>query len=305
MGGWWGKKNDRLAMTALEAALELGINFFDTALVYGDGHCEKLLGNFIKNRREKIIIATKVPPKNYQWPAKETTPIQSAFPREWVIRCTEQSLRHLKTDYLDLQQLHVWTDAWIGEEDWASAFDELHRKGLVRHWGVSVNDHAPESALKLVSWGKVAEVQVIYNLFDQSPRKELLALCQEKKVGVIARVPFDEGSLTGQLSLETRFTKGDWRSEYFRGKRLIETVHRVTELKELLAQYDESLPGAALRFCLSNPAVSTVIPGMRRPEHVRTNGSVSNGQLFPSKLLNELSAHAWQRNFYVGTACSK
>lgn len=302
MGGWWGPKDDRLAVESIKKAVEAGINFFDTALVYGDGHSEKLLGKVLKGYRDKIIIATKIPPKNFQWPADSVTPIQDAFPKKWMIESTERSLKNLGFDHVDLQQLHVWTDSWLEESDWQEGAAELKKRGLVRSFGVSINDHAPETALRIIASGKVDSVQVIYNLFDQSPEEELFPLCRKQNVGVIARVPFDEGSLTGALTLQTKFHRDDWRKNYFTPERLRETVGRVESLKKTLARYGESLPAAALRFCLAHPAVTTVIPGMRRPEHVIANSEVPEKKL-PAPLLQELKSYSWIRDFYHGTAC--
>lgn len=302
MGGWWGPKDDRSAIEALEKAVEKGICFFDTALVYGDGYSENLLGNVFKKRREQVIIATKIPPKNYQWPAQSQTPIKDAFPKKWMIECTQKSLQNLGMDYVDLQQLHVWTDAWLDSGEWQEGCEELKKRGLIRSFGVSINDHAPETALKIVSSGKIDSVQVIYNLFDQSPAEELFPLCQKYGVGVIARVPFDEGGLTGALALQTRFHPDDWRKNYFTPERLRETVERVDSLKKDLVRYGESLPGTAIRFCIAHPAVGTVIPGMRRPEHVIANCKVPEKEL-PAQLLQELKSYSWIRDFYQGTAC--
>ena len=302
IGGWWGTKNDPLAIESIEKAIKEGINFFDTALVYGDGHSEKLLGKVLRKHRDKVIVATKIPPKNFEWPAGAKTPIKETFPKKWMTECTEKSLRNLGFDYVDLQQLHVWTDSWVDEADWQEGYAELRKRGLIRFFGVSVNDHAPETALKIVGSRKIDSVQVIYNLFDQSSKHELFPLCRQNNVGVIARVPFDEGSLTGKLTLQTKFPPGDWREKYFKGERLKETVKRVEQLKELLAEYQETLPDAALRFCLTDPAVSTVIPGMRKPEHLVANSQLSFRPVC-SELLERLKSHAWQRNFYVGTQC--
>ena len=301
-GGWWGRRDDRSAVSSIEKAIEQGVNFFDTALVYGDGHSEQLLGKSLRKYRDKVVIATKIPPKNFRWPADPKTPIQSAFPKKWMLECTQKSLKNLGLDFIALQQLHVWTDSWFDPRDWQEGAEELKKQGLIQAFGVSVNDHAPETALKLVASGKIDTVQVIYNLFDQSPQKELFPLCQKRNIGVIARVPFDEGSLTGTFTLKTKFSTGDWRQKYFKGERFKETVGRVERLKELLEQYGELLPEAALRFCIADPAVTTVIPGMRKPEHVSSNTRVPERKL-PEELIEKLKSHAWKRNFYIGTPC--
>lgn len=301
MGGWWGPLDDRRALAALRQALERGVNFFDTALVYGDGHSERLIAKTLKGRtsRQPVYVATKIPPKNLEWPARSTTPLAAAFPASWIIRCTEQSLRNLRAECIDLQQFHVWTDRWLAESEWYEAVQRLKRQGKIRAFGVSINDHDPNSALALVRSGLADAVQVIYNIFDQTPAEALLPLCRAARVGVIARVPLDEGGLTGALTPETTFHPEDWRNRYFRDDRLRETVERAGRLRFLIRREITSLAQAALKFCLSHPAVSTVIPGMRRPEHVATNCAAGDGQRLTPTELEALKAHAWPRNFYV------
>lgn len=302
IGGWWGPRDDEEARRALKRALELGINFFDTAYVYGEGHSERLLSQTLRQKSKggKPTLASKVPTKTMEWPANPKTPASRAFPAEWIIRCTEVSLKRLGVDQLDLQQLHVWTDAWFDSDEWRKARDLLKSQGKIRAFGVSVNDHEPGSVLKLVSSGEIDSVQVIYNIFDPSPAEKLFPLCQEHGVAVIVRVPFDEGSLTGSFSPSTRFARGDWRAGYFRGERLKETCERVEKLKAFLRLGVQSLSVLALKFTLSHPAVSTVIPGMRRVKHVEANCAASDGEILSVKELQALQEYAWPRNFYVG-----
>jgi len=235
-----------------------------------------------------------------EWPAKPTTLITRAFPTDWIIRCTETSLKRLGVETIDLQQLHVWTDAWIEADEWRKAVERLKRDGKIRAFGVSVNDHEPDSALKLVATGEIDSVQVIYNLFEQSPEQKLFPLCQEHGVAVIARVPFDEGSLTGAFTKETRFPRGDWRGGYFKGARLAETVERVERLKSFLRPDVPTLGALALQFVVSHPAVSVVIPGMRRVAHVERNVEAVRGAALTPDERQALRPHAWPRNFYVG-----
>ncbi len=300
IGGWWGPRDDAEAREALRRALELGVNFFDTAYVYGEGHSERLLGEVLRSSRREVLVASKVPAKTMEWPASPKTPIRRAFPPEWIVRCTETSLRRLKRERIDLQQMHVWTDAWTEAEEWRQAADQLKREGKIRAFGVSVNDHQPESVLRLVSTGDVDSVQAIYNIFDQRPAERLFPLLQEHGVAMIARVPFDEGSLTGAFDEETRFARGDWRAGYFRGERLKETCERVGRLREFVGPDSPSLSALALQFVLGHSAVSTVIPGMRRRAHVEANCAVSELPPFPTEKRARLKEHAWPRNFYVG-----
>lgn len=300
MGGMWGARDDTLARESLNLFLDLGGNFFDTAYAYGDGHSERLIGEVIKKRggRDKVFIATKVPPKDHNWPARVGSRADDIFPAQWIRKITEKSLKNLDVECVDLQQLHVWASNWLGCGDWLSELERLRKEGKIRWVGISINDHEPETALEVVRSGAIDSVQVIYNLFDQSPAEGLLPLCRKHQVAVIARVPFDEGSLTGSLTPEIRFPKGDWRRFYFKGERLKETCDRVERLKTFLGGEVKTISELALKFCLAHPAVSTVIPGMRRPDHVRANCAVSDGKPLSEGTVKGLKAHAWPRNFY-------
>lgn len=295
---WWGKTDDAVSCQALHRAIELGVTFFDTAYVYGDGHSERLIGSVLKECRPQAVIATKIPPKNWEWPASPATPLNDAFPSDWIQACTERSLKNLGREPIDFQQFHVWTDEWLADDSWKEAIRELKQAGKIRFFGVSVNDHQPESALQLVASGLCDTVQVIYNIFDQTPAHQLFPLCQQHNVGVIVRVPLDEGSLTGRFTPDTTFEEEDFRKEYFAGDRLRETCKRVDRLRFLVRGETRTLAQAALKFCLAHPAVSTVIPGMRRPEHVEQNVAASDAPPLPPEHIEELTAHAWPRNFY-------
>jgi len=296
-GSWWGGADDDNALRALIRAQELGVNFFDTAYVYGDGHSERLIAKAFSQTGKRGIVATKVPPKNRQWPARHV-PIAETFPADWIVACTERSLKNLQTDCLDLQQLHVWHDSWTDASEWRGAIERLKKDGKIKFFGVSINDHEPDSCLRLVRTGLVDSIQVIYNLFDQSPAERLLPLCQQQRVGVIVRVPFDEGSLTGTLRPDATFSGDDFRADYFRGDRLREACERTKAFQFLLRDEITTLAQAALKFCLSHPAVSTVIPGMRRAAHVEENVRVSDGRLLRPDELSRLRSLAWRRNFY-------
>ncbi|HBF12667.1 MAG TPA: aldo/keto reductase [Deltaproteobacteria bacterium] len=299
MGNMWGPRDDRGAIDAMVKALELGVNFIDTAWAYGEGHSEELIAAALNHaKKKKIFIATKVPPKNHQWPARHNTSVQECFPADHIIEYTEKSLKNLRVECVDLQQLHVWSDSWMNDLSWLSAVEKLKSEGKIRFFGVSINDHEPNTALKIVESGLIDSVQVIYNIFDQTPEEKLFPACLKHNVAVIARVPFDEGGLTGNLRPDTVFHKNDWRKIYFKGDRLLETWEHVQKLQFLLNDTDKTMAQAALRFCLSHPAVSTVIPGMRRILHVEQNCAVSNGVLYSRDELAEIKKHAWPRNFY-------
>ena len=295
-GTQWMGGNDDESVRALRRAVELGYNFIDTALAYGDGHSEKLTGRIVREATHRMYVATKVPPKNRLWPARRGIGIEAVFPYDYILRCTEESLRNLKVDAIDLQQLHVWNPEWLDREEWRRAFEELKTAGKVRAVGISINDHEPDTALDLIRTGLIDAVQVIYNIFDQSPEQNLFALAEQRKVGVLARVPFDEGSLTGNITEETVFNPKEFRAFYFRGDRKKQVVERVKALEKDLA--NGSLPEVALRFTISHPAVSTVIPGMRTARNVERNAAVSEKGPLDAATLQMLRRHAWNKNFY-------
>ena len=294
---WMGGSDDE-SMRALRRAMELGFNFIDTALAYGDGHSEKIVGKIIREASHRMYIATKVPPKNRLWPARRGIGIESVFPYDYILRCTEDSLRNLKLETIDLQQLHVWNPEWLDREEWRRAFEELKTAGKVRAVGVSINDHEPDSALDLMRTGLIDAVQVIYNIFDQTPEQSLFPVAQKLNVGVLARVPFDEGSLTGSISEETVFNPKEFRAFYFRGDRKKQVVERVAALERDLGSGNGSLAEVALRFTISHPAVSTVIPGMRTVRNVESNAAVSAKGPLDDATRQILRRHAWSKNFY-------
>jgi aryl-alcohol dehydrogenase-like predicted oxidoreductase len=292
-----GGKDDE-SERALRRAFELGVNFVDTALAYGDGHSERLIGEALKSSFLRIYVATKVPPKNRVWPASPSTPISEVFPYDYIIESTNESLANLGVEQIYLQQLHTWTDAWVEGEEWRRAAEYLKRSGKVRFFGISVAEHDPDSALEAVRTGMIDAVQVIYNIFDQTPERNLFPLCQEKKAGVLARVPLDEGGLTGTITDDTQFVPGEFRDSYFRGDRKRQVVERVEALKKDLVGVPGTLPEIALRFCLSHPAVTTVIPGMRRVATVESSCRAAAGGRLDERTLAILKRHVWNRNFY-------
>ena len=297
-GKLWQGGSDDESQRALQRAMELGVNFIDTALVYGDGHSEKLVGKAIREARHRMFVATKIPPKNRLWPARPGIGIESVFPFDYIIRSTEESLRNLRVETIDLQQFHVWNPEWLEQDDWRQAFEELKISGKVRAVGVSINDHEPDSALGVMRSGSIDTVQVIYNIFDQTPARALLPLARELNIGVIARVPFDEGSLTGAITETIAFDPKDFRAAYFRGDRRRQVEEHVAALQHDLAIVDGSLAEIALRFVISHPAVSSVIPGMRTVGNVERNaGASAKGPLEPATV-EILKRHAWEKNFY-------
>lgn len=291
--GGWGARDDAEATRALHRAFDLGVNFFDTALAYGNGHSEGLIGNVFKTERDKIVIASKIPPKTSRWPVKSNEPVHETFPMDWVIVCTEKSLKNLGTDYLDVMQLHAWTDAYCQQTEWLEAFQRLKQQGKIRAFGVSVNDWDAYGGVGLAKAGLVDSIQVIYNIFEQRPAAALLPAALASHTGIIVRVPFEEGLLTGALKPGYKFADGDWRANWLTPERLSEAAPRVDALKQFLAPDRPTLPSLALKFCLSHPAVSTVIPGMRKVANVEANTAASDGVLLDEVTLRQLKEHAF------------
>jgi len=298
-GTMWIGASDKESLAALHYAIELGVNLIDTALVYGNGHSEELVGKVAAEAPGKVYIATKVPPKNRIWPAPAGVGIEEAFPHDYIVRCTEESLRNLGVETIDLQQLHVWSPEWLDSDEFPRALEDLKSQGKVRAFGISINDHQPDTALGIIETGLIDTVQVIYNIFDQSPERNLFPACIRHNIGVLARVPLDEGALTGRITEKTAFPEGDFRNSYFRGDRKKQVARRVEALvRDLNLEGASHLPGIAIRFCLSHPAVSTVIPGMRSKSSVEANAMASGQGPLPPAMLEILRRHAWDRNFY-------
>ncbi len=301
-GAMWQGGNDEAALAALDAAFDLGVNFVDTALAYGDGHSERLVGRAVSQRKDPIVVASKIPPADRVWPARPGTTLAAVFSADYVKRCAETSAANLGRP-VDILQFHVWRDEWLAEPEWRKVervLSALVAAGTIRHVGVSNTEHDPTSGLEAVRRCDLIEVlQVIYNIFDQRPEDALLPACVERRVGVIARVPLDEGGLTGNIKPGVTFPAGDWRGErYFRGDRPAQVEAHVEAFRPALLKEAGSLAEGALRFCLSSEAVGTVIAGMRTAEHARENCAASDGRKLSAGLLAELKKHAWPRNFY-------
>lgn len=293
MAGWTGS-DDEESLRSLDRAVELGCNFFDTAWAYGDGRSERLLGQTLRRHKDtRLYVATKVPPKNGKWPARRDYALDDVFPPDHIGEYTEKSLENLGVDTIDLLQFHVWTDAWADDDRWQKAIAGLKKEGLVRAIGISINRWQPASVLRTLDTGLIDAVQVVYNVFDQNPEDELFPACREKTIAVIARVPFDEGSLTGHLTADTRWPEGDFRNIYFKPDTLELTLERVERLRPVVP-LAMTMPELALRHILMHPAVGTVIPGMRKLTHVEQNLRAS-GKPLPKALMVELRGHRWDR----------
>ena len=294
--GEWSGSDDELSLNALQRAVDLGCNFFDTALAYGEGHSESLLGKIVRaNPAKKLYTATKVPPKNRVWPSRREFTLDDCFPPDYIEASVHTSLKNAGLESFDLVQFHTWEDSWLDDDRWAKKMDELRREGLLHAVGISINRWEPWNGVRTVRSGLIDSVQVIYNIFDQNPEDELFPACNEHDVAVIARVPFDEGTLTGTLTKESTWPEDDWRSTYFVPENLIPSVERAEALKPVAERAGLSLPEMALRFILSNTTVSTIIPGMRKIKNVESNVAASDAGPLPPELIEELREHRWER----------
>jgi aryl-alcohol dehydrogenase-like predicted oxidoreductase len=294
LAGWSGS-DDSESLESLHRSIELGCTFFDTAWGYGKGHSESILGQVVREHpARKLYVATKIPPKNFQWPSRRGFTLDDCFPPDHIREYAEKSLENLGLASIDLLQFHVWEDAWANDESWQRAMGDLKDQGLIHAVGISVNRWEPDNVLKTLETGLIDAVQVIYNIFDQAPRDALLPLCEEKNIGVIARVPFDEGTLIGTLTKESTWPASDWRSTYFVPENLNASVDHAEALRPLIPE-GMTMAELALRWILADSRVSTIIPGMRKKRNVEANTAVSDGKALPIALLNQLKAHRWDR----------
>ncbi|MEO7086573.1 MAG: aldo/keto reductase [Gemmatimonadaceae bacterium] len=291
----WPDSDDKESREALQLSVDLGCNFFDTARAYGDGKSERMLGELVRANPDKTLyVATKIPPKNMTWPSRRGSQLEDVFPSDYIRSSTEESLKNLGLSRIDLLQFHVWEDTWADLEEWQRAMDDLKREGLVHAVGISINRWEPANSIRTLCTGVIDAVQVIYNIFDQAPEDELFPLCRQLGIGVIARVPFDEGSLTGTLTKESRWSANDWRSTYFVPENLSATVDHVEQLRPDVPA-GMTMPDLAMRFILSNPDVSVVIPGMRKTKNVRANIASSDAGALPESDIEMLRRHRWDR----------
>jgi aryl-alcohol dehydrogenase-like predicted oxidoreductase len=295
MGSGWSGSDDAESLQSLHRAVELGCTFFDTAFAYGEGHSESLLGQIIRAYPNKTLYtASKIPPKNRKWPGRSEYDVLDVFPYEYMVESTDLSLKFLGLDHVDLMQFHVWDDSWTSYDGWQRAVQDLKQQGKIRAFGISVNRWQPNNVLAALQTGLIDSVQVVYNIFDQNPEDQLFPACRDMNIAVIARVPFDEGSLIGNLTKDTRWPEGDFRNNYFGQENLDATVDRVEALRRLVPS-SMSMAEMALRFILANRDVSTVIPGMRKLQHVDENIKASDGTALPPALIDQLRTHRWDR----------
>ena len=291
----WTQLDDKETVKALDKSVELGCNFFDTAWDYGAGKSEQILAALLKRHaHKKLYVSTKIPPMNKKWPPVKGSSIDAVFPVKHLLEYTDKSLKNLQVESIDLMHFHVWEDEWSERDEWKLVVEKLKKEGKVKSFGISVNRWEPANCLNTLDTGLIDAVQVIYNIFDQSPEDELFPYCKKNNIAVIARVPFDEGSLTGALTKETQWEEGDWRNIYFCGENLNPTVDRVGELKKVLPS-GMTLAELALKFIKANPVVSTMIPGMRKVRNVESNMNISDAAVLNPDLFNLLKKHRWDR----------
>ncbi|MEP3373336.1 MAG: aldo/keto reductase [Maribacter dokdonensis] len=294
MAGWTAS-DDAQSSKSLDLAVENGVNFFDTAWGYGEGHSEELLGKLVKRHpSKKLYTASKIPPKNFQWPAKPEYTFEESYPTEHIMEYTHKTLKNLRLEQIDLMQFHTWDDGWSDREEWQRAIEDLKTSGKVAAMGISMNRWEPENGIKALKTGMLDAVQVIYNIFDQAPVDNLFPLCKVLDIATIARVPFDEGTLTGTMTKETTFSEGDWRGTYFVPENLISSVEHADALRPLIPE-GMTMAEMALRFILMNDNVGTTIPGMRKQRNVLANTATSDGKLLSNELYEELKKHRWDR----------
>jgi len=293
--GGWKESDDVQSANSLDMAVENGVNFFDTAWGYGEGHSEKLLGELVRRHpSKKLYTASKIPPKNFKWPAKPEYRFEDSYPIDHIIEYTDKTLHNLGLEQIDLMQLHTWDDIWADREEWQRAIEDLRISGKIAAMGISMNRWEPENGIKALKTGVLDAVQVIYNIFDQAPEDILFPLCEEMDIAVIARVPFDEGTLTGNITKETTFPEGDWRGTYFVPENLNPSVEKADKLRHIIPE-GMTMAEMALRFILMNKTVSTIIPGMRKERNVLANTATSDGKGLSKEQFRILRNHRWDR----------
>ncbi len=298
----WSNSSDDESLHSLQAAVDLGVNFFDTAYAYGNGRSENLLGQIVRtNPNKRLYTASKIPPKTLQWPAPADSTLMQSYPPDHVEEYVHRSLENAGLQQFDLMQFHTWNDEWMRDDRWFYKLDDLRSQKLINAMGISINRWEPWNGVRAVRSGQIDAVQVIYNIFDQNPEDELFPACREMNVAVIARVPFDEGTLTGSLTKDSKWPEGDWRNTYFVPENLIPAVEKADEIKKLLEEWNRerstriTMPELALRFILNNTDVSTIIPGMRKLHHVEANVAASDAGPLPPELHKKLRKFRWVR----------
>lgn len=303
IGGNWGNQNENDSVTALHKALDNGVNFIDTAAGYGNGKSERIIAKILKERGDsgKVYVATKTPPAPGTWPPSPYCKIEDRLSENYIRQNIEERLRNLNTDCIDLLQFHTWTRAWNKNPEPFYILQKLKEEGKIKFIGVSTPEHDQNSVIGLMQQGLVDVVQVIYNIFEQDPAEELLPTASELNIGIIVRVVFDEGILTGKYSADTKFPEGDFRNNYLAGDRLERSVKRADKIKEEIKDSGFTMPQTAVKFALADKSVSTVITGIRNSKQAEINTGISGLPDLPEELLIKLRKHAWRKaDWYKG-----
>ena len=298
IGGSWGNQNESDSLEALGIALDKGVNFIDTAAGYGDGKSERIIGEFLKSRSEKVTVCTKAPPAPGKWPPSPYCRIEDRYPEKYLRENVEERLKNLQVSSLDILLLHTWTRAWNDKPVALEILQKMKTEGLIKHIGISTPEHDQNCVIQLMRDGVIDVLQVIYNIFEQEPAAQLLPVARETGTGIIIRVAFDEGVLTGKYKGDEQFGKDDFRSNYFAGDRLARGVKRTEKIKEEFKDSGYSMPELALKFAMSHEAVSTVIPGIRNQNQALQNTAVSDLPELPEDTLRNLHEHTWNRGFW-------
>lgn len=308
-GGWgigggqdWVVASDEESIRSIKLAMDYGVTFFDSAMGYGAGHSEMLIGKCVKGQQDKYVVTSKIPPKNYTWPQLPGTPITQAYPKDWIIECTEKSLKAFNLDYIDLQQFHVWLNEWTGQGEWKEAVELLKKQGKVRFFGASINFpyEDVDNAVPAMDAGCLDTVQVVYNIFQQEPQKDVLPAAERNNVGIIARCPLDEGALSGKITSDSQFADGSFLNGYFKGDRKQITFDKVRAMQWLIDEgFADTIAEAALRYCISFPPVSSLVVGMRSPKHTQSNCKAIEKGPLPAEAVERLKAHAFDHNWWV------
>lgn len=297
-GGSWGTQSDEDSIKALNSAIEKGVNFIDTAQGYGNGKSEKIIGKFIRDIDKRIYIATKTPPLSGTWPPSPYSKAEECYPESYIRSNIDERLKNLGIDKLDILLLHTWTRAWNSNPTPLKILEKIKNEGKIDYIGISTPEHDQNSVIDLMRNGLIDVVEVIYNIFEQEPVAEFFPTAEKYGVGLIGRVPFDEGSLTGKYNINTIFEEGDFRRKYFAGDRLKKTLERVEKVKEDIKSTGLTLPQVALLFVLNQPSISTVIPGMRNVNQVQLNTAVSDIPPLSEDIVIKLRKHNWLKAFW-------
>lgn len=302
IGGGWGPQPEEQSLAALQKALELDCHLIDTAALYGNGRAERLIARAFKEHGSRVTTLTKVYPLHYHWSPAPGTPIADIYPPEHIIAQTEESLRRLDTDCLDCLLFQTWCPTWSEEISWYETMIKLRDQGKIRAFGISVSDHRADDANGVIARELVDIVEAPYSILDQRAADRLFPLAQKHQVSVIARTPLASGALTGIWHTGMKFHRTDWRRRVFKGDLLEQTLQRIARVQSLF-EPDASLAQIALRFCLSHPAVTTVIPGVRNAGQVACNLAALEHEPLSQNLRNAI-IWLWREEFHSNVRTS-